>query len=314
MAYPYHEGEKAVQARAGTRDQAHSMARTIKSGLPGVLARFLATQRWLVLGAADDEGYVWASFLTGEPGFVRAADDVTVAVIGHPAMTDPLHAIGLRRMDTPVGMLMIDFARRMRARINGQLHRSDRGLLIDVDQAYANCMKYIQRREVCGIDAARPHTVSRSVGDQLTPTQAELIRRADTAFIATGAGANGADASHRGGPPGFLSCSSDGARIEFVDYPGNGMFNTLGNLMLDERAGLTVLDFDAGAVLAVTGRARLTYHDASPESRDPARVVVFAVDRVVELCGALPFRFGPVEYSPLLPCGAPSASPANSRS
>lgn len=305
MEEPYHEGELAVQTLTGTRDQAQRMSRSIHAGLPTPLTRFLATQRWMILGAADGTGDVWASFLTGEPGFVHTVEDRTIKVAGHPHDADPLHDIGLGVDATQVGALVIDFDRRMRARINGLLYRDDSELRIDVEQAYSNCMKYIQRREVTGTSAAA-QVLRRSTADRLTARHAAWVRRADTAFIATATASRGADASHRGGAPGFLQCSADGRHVEFIDYRGNGMFNTLGNLVLDERAGLTVPDFETGAVLAMTGRARLKGGYVASEE---ARSVVFSVRRVVELAGALPFTFGPVEYSPFLPSAASSARP-----
>jgi uncharacterized protein len=302
MVVPYHAGELAVQARAGTVDQAAGMARTMKADVPGPLARFLPTQRWIVIGGTDSDGRVWASVVTGEPGFVHAVDSATVHIAGHPAPRDPLSAIGVDSASVPVGMLAIDFARRLRARINGRLRRDGEGLEIEVEQAYANCMKYIQRRQVSDTGPLASSEVERTVGDRLSSAQMAAVRLADTAFIATIAKGYGADASHRGGPPGFLSCSADGGVIEFADYPGNGMFNTLGNIVADGRAGLTIPVFGSGDVLALTGRASLTTTDG-PAQR--ARILKFVVDRVVELPGALPFGFGPVEYSPFLPVAEP---------
>jgi hypothetical protein len=45
----------------------------------------------------------------------------------------------------------------------------------------------------------------------------------------------GADASHRGGRPGSVRVLDEG-RLAFADYPGNNMFNTLGNLIEYPRA------------------------------------------------------------------------------
>jgi len=40
--------------------------------------------------------------------------------------------------------------------------------------------------------------------------------------------ANGCDASHRGGPPGFVQVDGGGATLLWPDYVGNWMFNTIG--------------------------------------------------------------------------------------
>lgn len=59
--------------------------------------------------------------------------------------------------------------------------------------------------------------------------------RADTLYLATcyfgdlqgGDGVQGTDASHRGGPPGFVQVSGPGT-LRFADYVGNYTFTTLG--------------------------------------------------------------------------------------
>ena len=300
MTSPYHEGEVAVQRHAGTVDQADAMVRTIRSCLPAPLMRFLAERRWIVMGGTDIDGSVWASLLVGEPGFVGAVNDTSVRVQGRPPIGDPLRDVGSRPAGQPTGLLAIDLGRRRRARINGLLHRTADQLVIDVEQVYANCMKYIQRRETIDNGNRRPTPPVHTVCERMTSDHIAAVHAADTLFIATVARNHGADASHRGGPPGFLECSSDGTLIRFADYPGNGMFNTLGNLHLDGRAGLTVPCFDTGTVLQLSGSAAVTR-----DSGD-RRTVNFTVDRVVHCADALPFRFGPVEYSPFLPSAASS--------
>ena len=79
----------------------------------------------------------------------------------------------------------------------------------------------------------------------LSPDQRAWITAADTFFVATHAAGLGADVSHRGGHPGFVSVTDEG-RLTWPDYPGNSMYMTLGNLELEPRAGLLFLDWDRG--------------------------------------------------------------------
>jgi predicted pyridoxine 5'-phosphate oxidase superfamily flavin-nucleotide-binding protein len=90
----------------------------------------------------------------------------------------------------------------------------------------------------------------------LDARQGAAIAAADTFFIASWHPAGGADASHRGGRPGFVEVR-DERTLEFPDYPGNNMFNTLGNLAGHPRAGLLFADFERGDLLQLTGRARV---------------------------------------------------------
>ena len=70
------------------------------------------------------------------------------------------------------------------------------------------------------------------------PHEAKASRRtsADTFFVASAHAERGVDASHRGGLPGFVRVLGD-RTLEIPDYPGNSMFNTLGNPAADPRAG-----------------------------------------------------------------------------
>jgi predicted pyridoxine 5'-phosphate oxidase superfamily flavin-nucleotide-binding protein len=116
----------------------------------------------------------------------------------------------------------------------------------------------------------------------LSRGQQAMIAAADTFFIASFHPEGGADASHRGGAPGFVRVL-DESTLAFGDYPGNNMFNTLGNLTAQPRAGLLFLDFAEGAVLQLTGRARLDREPGTIADFRGARgvVVVFEVEEAM---------------------------------
>ncbi len=123
-----------------------------------------------------------------------------------------------------------------------------------------------------------------------TSVSRATVARADTFFIASFHPEGGADASHRGGRPGFVRVLGPD-RLAFDDYPGNGMFNTLGNLLAYTRAGLLFLDFEKGDVLQLTGQARV----------EPDFSVAFHVDEVRDTPGQTPLRYRLVEPSPSNP-------------
>ena len=86
--------------------------------------------------------------------------------------------------------------------------------------------------------------------------------RADTFFVATAASdarggdaRHGCDVSHRGGPPGFVRVEREGGAsvLRWPEYRGNFMFNTLGNLASNPRAGLLFMDFESGEALLLSG-------------------------------------------------------------
>ncbi|MFE4656561.1 pyridoxamine 5'-phosphate oxidase family protein [Streptomyces hydrogenans] len=290
MTTAYHHGSLAVQARLGVQQAAAHIAPSINPGIRPVAAAFLEAQPMLVLGAAAPDGRVWASLLTGEPGFARATGPHAVSVAGGLAPHDPL-AEALAT-GTAVGTIALDPRTRRRMRLNGTARPSARGLLIEAEQVFANCPKYLQKRELYGSDPAGPGTAAPRTGDALTEAQLAAVRAADTFFVAT-TGPDGADASHRGGNPGFVH--AEGPReLLWRDYPGNAMFLTLGNLETDGRAGLLFLDWESGTTLQLSGRAKTVY-------RLEERFVRFRVDSVVETPAASPLRWSAPAYSPANP-------------
>jgi predicted pyridoxine 5'-phosphate oxidase superfamily flavin-nucleotide-binding protein len=288
MAYEFHSGELKLQTRAGVRDIADRVVKGIHRTVPEAAGAFLEERNLIVLATADAENRPWASLLTGPAGFARRLDEHTVRIDAVPASGDLL---GNLTTGSLTGLVAPDFATRRRIRINGRLEAANRAILIHVDQAYSNCPKYIQLREP---EQERTGTSPRLVGhsSSLLPRQRDWIHRADTFFIATLVPSEGADASHRGGMPGFVKVENQ--ELSWPDYPGNAMFNSLGNIVEYPRAGILVPDFETGSTLQMTGRA--TIDDTGDELW-----VRFTPDEVVEIADVLPQRLRLVEYSPFNP-------------
>ena len=147
---------------------------------------------------------------------------------------------------------------------------------LSVDQAYGNCPKYIHPRRLEHV-ANAPQPVERS--STLSAEHERLIANADTFFLGTIHPTRGADASHRGGPPGFVHV--DGDRLWWPDYPGNNMFNSFGNLAVDPSAALLFIDFDTGTTLHVSGKAAVEWVTPSDIDGGTGRRVNLAVESVV---------------------------------
>jgi predicted pyridoxine 5'-phosphate oxidase superfamily flavin-nucleotide-binding protein len=277
----FHPGELAVQTRAGVVDRAAALEEAFSAEIPDVAAEFLAAQPWIVLGAADTHDRMWATVLYGRPGFVSVPAPSTVHIAARPLAGDPLHGA----LDGQVGGLALEPGTRRRMRLNGQAWTDGDGISIELEQVYSNCPKYIATRHVVGVAAPEP---VRHAGSALDDAAVELLTAADTAFVATRAPDSGVDASHRGGNPGFLRVV-DAHTIEWPDYMGNSMFNTLGNIVLDPATGLTVVDPATGTTLYVTGQAEVLWHDGGFPSAQ--RVVRLAVDGTVRLERAAPLRW-----------------------
>ena len=287
MGTLFHDGERAVQRRAGVERAAAQVGRSILSFVPAEFGAFLSRQPFVVVASQDLPGRVWASLVGGGVGFARALDDRQILLAGMPAPEDPLEG-ALERPQASIGVLAIEFGTRQRIRLNGAAQRTGDGILLTVAEAFGNCTKYIQRRLPAGQlngSAAPTHRESAA----LDARQAALVRRADTFFIASAHPERGADASHRGGRPGFVEVANGGRRLTFPDYSGNRMFQTLGNLTINPRAGLLFLDWETGSTLQLTGQAQIVWDSQALRSRPGAeRLVEITVDAVYEHERALP--------------------------
>jgi predicted pyridoxine 5'-phosphate oxidase superfamily flavin-nucleotide-binding protein len=276
----FHDGELAVQARAGVRAQAARLGGAMLAvpDLNGGIGSFLADRDFAVITARDAVGRLWISPLFASPGFLLAFDR-TLRVNTAPGRDDPLHGLPSGQ---PVGMLAIEFATRRRARINGYLtNTDDQGFELFVDQAFGNCPRYIQQRHLEHAERGTAGHVERS--DHLSAEQVALITHADTFFLGTVHPTCGADASHRGGPPGFVRVE-DGA-LWWPDYSGNNMFNSFGNLESDPTASLLFIDFDTGTRLHVSGTAAVEWTAPNIHGDDGGvgRRVRFNVDSTVSI-------------------------------
>ena len=298
----FHAGERQVQARVGVEAESHALGRGISQAIPAGAERFLEGQRIAVLAGVDGSGRVWASLVTGSPGFITAPDPRTLRLAASLPGGDPLEA-GLGR-DSALGVLVLDPERRRRLRINGRVTVAGGGVIeIRTDEVFGNCPKYIQARAPGDLTSEPGVAGDIRRGPALTPVQQLAIDGADTFFIASVHEGTGTDASHRGGQPGFVRVLSD-RRLRIPDYAGNNMFQTLGNIAADPRAGLLFLNFDTGTTLQLTGHARILWEPADyVELKGAERAIEVEIDEVVEIAGRGPLGWRFLECSPFNPRG-----------
>jgi predicted pyridoxine 5'-phosphate oxidase superfamily flavin-nucleotide-binding protein len=254
----YHQGELLVQQRAGVRAEARRIDRMLDpADLSGGIVGFLGERTLAFLTARDEAGTLWISPLNGRAGFLQVSSPTRLRIATGPAAGDPLAGLPAGQS---VGLVTIDLAKRRRFRINGHLADVGRtGLTVDVEQAYGNCPQFIQQRHL-SVPATRQEAFTPTgpwpVSDHLEPEDVVQIREADTFFLGTTHPKRGGDASHRGGPSGFVRVEDD-RTLWWPDYPGNNMFNSLGNIAVDPVAALLFVDFATGRTLHLTGRADL---------------------------------------------------------
>src|SRR5262245_10153067 len=255
MTTIFHSGELAVQALAGVQDIASRVGQSIRSTIPLAAHEFLRSQPMAILGTLDAGGRVWPSVLSGEPGFMQAVGEQTLQINARPAPGDPIKEN--LKINDQVGMIVIEFATRRRIRLNGRASvSSEDSIYIQTSQVYSNCPKYIHARnwaKTAAHSGAAPIVLRAS---HLSADQRRLIEKADTFFIASSHPEHGVDASHRGGPPGFVRILKENL-VVWPDFSGNKMFQTLGNISVYPNAGLLFIDFERGGTLQLTGKSRI---------------------------------------------------------
>src|SRR5262245_30290410 len=141
----FHEGERAVQKRAGVEAESRSLGRGISTNIPDGAGPFLEAQRVAILAGVDPDEHLWASLVTGNPGFITAPDSRTLRLDAGISRVDPLSAALATGRE--LGVLVFDPERRRRLRINGRVTRADASTIeIRTEEVFGNCPKYIQAR------------------------------------------------------------------------------------------------------------------------------------------------------------------------
>jgi ferredoxin-NADP reductase/predicted pyridoxine 5'-phosphate oxidase superfamily flavin-nucleotide-binding protein len=256
---PWHSGEIELQARVGVAERMGVVGKkVIRDYMPDQHREFYEHLPYMFIGAVDAEGWPWASLLDADAGFIASPDPRHLQFSRLPDSDDPMAAHFVP--GAAVGMLGIDLHTRRRNRINGHVEQvTDRGFSVLVEHSFGNCPQYIQLRELKQI--ALPKVPQRAPVERMSALDeaaVATIRAADTFFVASYADLEGdqphrsVDVSHRGGQAGFVRVEGDVLTIP--DFAGNLHFNTLGNFLVNPRAGLVFIDFTTGDLLQLVGR------------------------------------------------------------
>jgi uncharacterized protein len=302
---PFHEGELEAQRLAGETAQGESNGAMIGDKIMAGALNFIRAQRMAIVSSRDARGRRWASMLFGKPGFLEPSSDrksMRIAVdVKENDEADPLWEN--LRTEARTGLLIIELASRRRLRVNGAANLENNTLTISVEESFANCPKYITRREV-QIQPLPEAVSGKRVrrGNTLGKAQSSLLASTDVLFLATGHPQRGADASHRGGNPGFLEVVHEN-KLRIPDYSGNSMFNTLGNLLVDAHYGILVPDFRAGRMLQLTGTAKVTWdgRDEPQHTGGINRFVEYQIDEWREQSMPADVSENLLDYSPYNP-------------
>jgi uncharacterized protein len=100
-------------------------------------------------------------------------------------------------------------------------------------------------------------------------------------FLATADAGGRPDCSFKGGPPGFVRITGP-SEVAFPDYDGNGMFKSLGNLIVNSNVGLLFIAMhDKPRRLRVNGEATVSGSDPLLSETVGAQLIVRVAARAI---------------------------------
>src|SRR2546422_3745050 len=112
-----------------------------------------------------------------------------------------------------------------------------------------------------------------TVHDRFLENDRTFIENCDMFFLATADAEGWPDVSYKGGLPGFVRVVDD-ETLAFPNYDGNGMFKSLGNVLVNPHIGLLFVDFQRPNRMRVQGTATLSDDDRLMAEFPGAQLIV----------------------------------------
>ena len=167
------------------------------------------------------------------------------------------------------------------------------------DPAYHSGMRQLQDRCDTRLLADRlDEKLSRTA---FTADDRTFIESRPLFFLATADASGRPDCSYKGGAPGFVRVTADD-ELAFPSYDGNGMFRSLGNVLVNPAVALLFIDFERPNRLRVNGTARVVEGDPLLASHPGAQFIVrVQAARIFPNCPRYIHRMTSAEPSPYVP-------------
>jgi uncharacterized protein len=121
--------------------------------------------------------------------------------------------------------------------------------------AFTPIIKALQERYGSRRQYAR-REASAFVASPIGPSEAEFLAECDSFYMASVGESGWPYVQHRGGPKGFLKVI-DERTIAFADFRGNKQYISTGNLMIDDRVALILVDYPRQVRLKILGRVKI---------------------------------------------------------
>ncbi|HEY8685134.1 MAG TPA: pyridoxamine 5'-phosphate oxidase family protein [Chloroflexota bacterium] len=118
------------------------------------------------------------------------------------------------------------------------------------------------------------------VKDTISKGDRDFIQARDMFFLATADAEGRPTCSYKGGEPGFVRVL-DERTVAFPNYDGNGMYLSMGNVLVNPDVGMLFLDFEKGHRMRLDGVASIADDDPLLETYVEAQFVVRVRARAV---------------------------------
>jgi hypothetical protein len=132
-------------------------------------------------------------------------------------------------------------------------------------------MKYLETMMTDSVLQAQKHYYGHAANipviperDPLTEAEAEFIATRDSFYLGTVSETGWPYVQHRGGPKGFLRLR-DPSTLVFADYQGNRQLLSTGNLAVNNRVSLFLMDYPNRTRLKILGHARVEDARSHPD-------------------------------------------------
>jgi uncharacterized protein len=136
---------------------------------------------------------------------------------------------------------------------------------------------------------------------RFTPEDRAFIESRPFFFLATADDDGQPDCSYKGGDPGFIRVTADDELV-FPSYDGNGMFRSLGNVLVHPAVALLFIDFEKPNRLRVLGRASIADDDPLLQDFAGALLVVrVRAEHIFPNCPRYIHRMTIADSSPYVP-------------
>jgi predicted pyridoxine 5'-phosphate oxidase superfamily flavin-nucleotide-binding protein len=156
----YHAGMRQLQDRRETRALADRLQQvTVRTAFTADDRAFIERCPMFFIATADDAGRPDCSYKGGQPGFVRAIDERTLAIPDYDG-NGMYRTWGNVLVNPAVGLLFLDFEKPRRLRVNGTARIADDDPLLSglpgavfvvrvtAETIFPNCPRYIHRMQM----------------------------------------------------------------------------------------------------------------------------------------------------------------------